>query len=42
MLPGNAQFIEVGTALETMSYWYPWQVTCLGLGQVWQGDNADG
>lgn len=24
-----------------MSYWYPWQVTCLGLGPVWQSDNAE-
>ncbi len=23
-----------------LSYWYPWQVTCLGLGPVWQSDNA--
>ncbi|WP_109505739.1 acyl-CoA dehydrogenase family protein [Nocardioides speluncae] len=22
-----------------LSYWYPWQVTCLGLGPVWQSDN---
>ena len=25
-----------------LSYWYPWQVTALGLGPVWQSDNADG
>jgi acyl-CoA dehydrogenase len=23
-----------------LSYWYPWQVTCLGLGPVWQSGNA--
>jgi acyl-CoA dehydrogenase len=23
-----------------LSYWYPWQVTVLGLGPVWQSDNA--
>jgi len=23
-----------------LTYWYPWQVTCLGLGPVWQSDNA--
>ncbi|MGB9013270.1 MAG: acyl-CoA dehydrogenase [Aeromicrobium sp.] len=23
-----------------LSYWYPWQVTALGLGPVWQSDNA--
>ena len=23
-----------------LSYWYPWQVTCLGLGPVWQSDNT--
>ena len=23
-----------------LSYWYPWQVTCLGLGPVWQSENA--
>ncbi len=22
-----------------LSYWYPWQVTALGLGPVWQSDN---
>lgn len=22
-----------------LSYWYPWQVTCLGLGPVWQSGN---
>ncbi|RZS31192.1 acyl-CoA dehydrogenase [Herbihabitans rhizosphaerae] len=22
-----------------LSYWYPWQVTCLGLGPVWQSHN---
>lgn len=24
-----------------INYWYPWQVTVLGLGPVWQSDNAD-
>ena len=24
-----------------LNYWYPWQVTILGLGPVWQSDNAD-
>jgi acyl-CoA dehydrogenase len=24
-----------------LSYWYPWQVTALGLGPVWQSDNAE-
>jgi len=24
-----------------LNYWYPWQVTVLGLGPVWQSDNAD-
>ena len=23
-----------------LAYWYPWQVTALGLGPVWQSDNA--
>ena len=23
-----------------LSYWYPWQVTALGLGPVWQSDNG--
>nr|WP_042180830.1 acyl-CoA dehydrogenase family protein [Kibdelosporangium sp. MJ126-NF4]CEL14618.1 Acyl-CoA dehydrogenase [Kibdelosporangium sp. MJ126-NF4]CTQ96753.1 Acyl-CoA dehydrogenase (EC 1.3.8.7) [Kibdelosporangium sp. MJ126-NF4] len=23
-----------------LNYWYPWQVTVLGLGPVWQSDNA--
>ncbi len=23
-----------------LSYWYPWQVTALGLGPVWQSENA--
>jgi acyl-CoA dehydrogenase len=23
-----------------IAYWYPWQVTALGLGPVWQSDNA--
>jgi len=24
-----------------LNYWYPWQVTVLGLGPVWQSDNAE-
>ncbi len=24
-----------------LNYWYPWQVTILGLGPVWQSDNDD-
>ncbi len=24
-----------------LTYWYPWQVTCLGLGPVWQSDNEE-
>ncbi len=24
-----------------LNYWYPWQVTILGLGPVWQSDNAE-
>jgi acyl-CoA dehydrogenase len=24
-----------------IDYWYPWQVTALGLGPVWQSDNAE-
>ena len=24
-----------------LSYWYPWQVTALGLGPVWQSDNTE-
>lgn len=24
-----------------LTYWYPWQVTCLGLGPVWQSDNDE-
>jgi acyl-CoA dehydrogenase len=24
-----------------LNYWYPWQVTVLGLGPVWQSDNVD-
>ncbi len=24
-----------------LAYWYPWQVTCLGLGPVWQSENAE-
>lgn len=24
-----------------LNYWYPWQVTILGLGPVWQSENAE-
>src|SRR4051812_17244632 len=33
-------FSEI-TAFYGLHYWYTWQVTILGLGPIWQSDNAD-
>ncbi len=35
----NAAFNEI-LGFYGLSYWYAWQVTILGLGPVWQSDNA--
>ncbi len=36
----NAVFNEI-LGFYGLSYWYAWQVTILGLGPIWQSDNAD-
>jgi len=35
----NCAFSEI-TAFYGLSFWYAWQVTILGLGPIWQSDNA--
>ncbi|MCP4657948.1 MAG: acyl-CoA dehydrogenase [bacterium] len=36
----NCEFNEI-LAFYGLAYWYTWQVTCLGLGPIWMGDNEE-
>ena len=37
--PGSAHFNEI-TGFYGLAYWYTWQVSILGLGPIWQSENA--
>ena len=36
----NCHFSEI-TAFYSLGYWYAWQVSMLGLGPIWMGDNEE-
>ena len=36
----NCEFNEI-TAFYALHYWYTWQVSILGLGPIWMGQNED-